>query len=119
MYNLMQNKDPEGNYITCTFINITKTMWPFFTFNPISKMYMFFPDGEIFDTDLTDPESINITTFYDIFDGFYHVQLRFNLTVMSRPGLNPRYLKYLLTINNNTAPLFVFGKRNYPLPFNI
>ncbi len=48
-------------------------MQPYFTFNPISKMYMFFPSGEIFDSYLTDPDTINVINFYDIFDGYFHV----------------------------------------------
>lgn len=79
-------------------------------------MYIFFPAGEIFDTDPTNPETINVNTFYDIFDGYYHVKLRFNLTVKKLFGLNPRYLKYLLIIDNNSPPIFIYGKRNYPLP---
>jgi hypothetical protein len=90
-------------------------MWPYFIFNPILKIYMFFPDGDIYYYYPTHPETINITTFYEIFDGFYHVVLNFNITVMKLKGLNPLYLKYLLTINDNTAPIFVFGKRNYPV----
>lgn len=69
----MQNKDPEGNYVKCTFINITSTMQPYFTFNPLSKMYMFFPGDEIFNSYPTNPGTINIANFYDIFDGYYHV----------------------------------------------
>lgn len=48
-YNLMKNKDPEGNLVTCQFINISAIMFPFFTFNPLSNMYVFFPDAQMFE----------------------------------------------------------------------
>lgn len=70
-------------------------MQPYFTFNPLSKLYLFFPGFELFYSYSKDPGTINIANFYDIFDGYYHVLLRFNLTVIKPPGLNPLSAKYL------------------------
>ena len=55
-------------------------------------MYMFFPDSDIYINYPSKPNTINVTTFYDIFDGYYHLQLSFNLTVLKLKGLNPYFL---------------------------
>jgi hypothetical protein len=91
----MKNNDPEGNLITCTFINISSIMIPFFSFNPLSKMYMFYPDQIMFALYPSHVKTINVTTFYEIFDGFHHVTLKFNFTILKPEGVDPRYL-YML-----------------------
>jgi hypothetical protein len=56
-------------------------MTPYFSFNPLNKYYNFMPGPEIFFNSNLLIETRNATTFYDIFDGYYHVTLKFNITV--------------------------------------
>jgi hypothetical protein len=71
---------------------------------------MFFPDSDIYINYTSKPNSINVTTFYDIFDGYYHLQLSFNLTVLKFKERNH-------TSSINTAPTFVYVYKNkmYPI----
>ena len=47
-YKLTKNKDPEGNIVNCTFLNISSPMESYFSFSPITKIFTFFPDQSIF-----------------------------------------------------------------------
>jgi hypothetical protein len=91
-------------------------MIPFFSFNPLSKMYMFFPDQIMFALYPSHVKTINVTTFYEIFDGFHYVTLKFNFTILIPEGVDPRYLNRLKQANNNTAPCFVYDE-NIPVPY--
>ena len=91
-------------------------MIPFFSFNPLSKMYMFYPDQIMFALYPSHVKTINVTTFYEIFDGFHHVTLNFNFTILKPRGVDPRYLNRLKQANNNTAPCFVYDE-NIPVPY--
>jgi hypothetical protein len=54
-------------------------MTPYFSFNSVDNYYNFMPSPEIFNN--LKIEKMDAITFYDIFDGFYHVILKFNVTV--------------------------------------
>ena len=110
----MQNKDPEDNIVICTFINISSPMVPYFVYNPLSKMFIFFPDPVIFSHHPKSVITLNYTAFYDIFDGYFHVPLKFNISVIRPPGLNAIYLKFLTSVDDNTAPCFLF-KASVPI----
>jgi hypothetical protein len=77
-------------------------MAPYFTFNPLLKLYMFMPESQIFDSYSPLIKQIVATTFYEIFDGYYHVTLQFNLKIKKPKGLDPWYLNFLKQENNNT-----------------
>lgn len=49
-----------------------------------------------------------MTTLYVIFDGYYYVTLKLNVTVTRNLGIEANFLKYLRVENNNTAPYFAF-----------
>jgi hypothetical protein len=66
------------------------------------------PGPEIFLNKHLMIETINATTFYDIFDGYYNVTLKFNVTVKRVYPFNPKFILLLLRKENNTAPSFVF-----------
>lgn len=57
------------------------------------------------------------TTFYDIFDGFYHVTLSFNVTIIRPDSVNSKYLAFLKKANNNTAPFFRVWYRGQLVPY--
>jgi hypothetical protein len=77
-------------------------MFPYFTFNPLLKLYMFMPDYQIFDSYSIEVKQIVATTFYEIFDGYFNVTLQFDLIIKKPNGVDPRFLKKLEQINNNT-----------------
>lgn len=47
-YYLSKNYDPEGNIVNCTFLNISSPMVSYYSYNPISQMFLFFPSKDIF-----------------------------------------------------------------------
>jgi hypothetical protein len=53
------------------------------------KSYYFAPGNEIFDNYPKWVKKLDATTFYDIFDGYYHVILSFNVTVKRPKGVDP------------------------------
>jgi hypothetical protein len=57
------------------------------------------------------------TTFYDIFDGFYHVILNFNVTIKKPKDVDPKYLRWILKENNNTAPCYMFRYNGENIPY--
>ncbi len=67
---------------------------------------MFFPEQELFSFYPYGTKEVIVTTFYDIFDGYYHVTLKLNVTVTRNLGIEANFLKYLRVENNNTAPYF-------------
>ena len=112
----MGNKDPEGNIVKCTHINMSLPMEPYYTYNQIMNTYRLFPGPDIFMMYSKYVESIDYTAYYDIFDGYYNVTLKFKITVKRPKGITPVQLKYLTTVNNNNAPCFLFKVRT-PLLF--
>ena len=108
-YQLVNNKDPEGNFVLCSYLNITRPMSPYTIYNPLTKTFIFVPGSDIFNHESKYTTTVNYLVFYDIFDGFFHVPLKFILTVIRPEGIRPAQLKFLKVENNNTAPTFVFG----------
>jgi hypothetical protein len=100
-YLLPLNKDPEGNIVKCTFINITKPMESFYIFNPLLNYYVFVPDYWIF---IVAPknETLYFTSYYDIFDGYYHVPLKVPIKVLK----TKTYIPSKKSTGPNTAPIF-------------
>ena len=68
---------------------MTRFMDPYYTFSSLMKSYYFIPGNEIFDNIPKWITKMNATIFYDIFDGYYHVILTFNVTVKRAPGIDP------------------------------
>jgi hypothetical protein len=68
---------------------MTSFMNPYFTFSSVMKSYYFAPGNEIFDNYPKWVKKLDATTFYDIFDGYYHVILSFNVTVKRPKGVDP------------------------------
>lgn len=108
-YKLVDNKDPEGNFVLCTYLNITLPMSPYTIYNPLTKTFIFVPASDIFDHESKYTTTVNYLVFYDIFDGYYHVSLKFILSVTRPSGIRPAQLKFLKVENNNTAPCFKYG----------
>jgi hypothetical protein len=54
-----------------------------------------------------DDTILKFTAFYDIFDGYFHVHLKLNISVEKYYGLAQKYMKNLVKVNNNTAPCFI------------
>jgi len=90
-------------------------MIPYSIFSPVSNNYIFVPKDDIFYLYPLKIDSIIVTTFYDIFDGYYHISYKFNVTIPKLTPINPVYLKYLKTENNNTAPIFISKKFGIPI----
>lgn len=85
----------------CTFINISKPMESFFIFNPLLKYYVFVPDYYVF-TIAPKNDSLYFTSYYDIFDGYYHVPLKVPIKVLKTKTYIPKKSSSGL----NTAPIF-------------
>ncbi len=81
-------------------------MVPYYSFNPLSKFFLFFPDQDIFTGHPKTQKTLNYTVFYDIDDGYYHVPLKFNISV-KRPDF-----KFNVSHNDNTAPFFVIRSKD-------
>ncbi len=96
---------------------MTRFMNPYFTFSSDMKSYYFIPGYEIFDSYPRWEKELNATTFYDIFDGYYHVILSFNVTIKRPKGLDPKFLAFLYKENNNTAPCFMFRYNGEEIPY--
>jgi hypothetical protein len=92
-------------------------MIPYSIFSPVSNNYIFVPKDDIFYLYPPKIDSVIVTTFYDIFDGYYNISYKFNVTIPRPPPINPKYLKYLKTENNNTAPVFFDRKHEFPILF--
>jgi hypothetical protein len=88
-YQLVDNKDPEGNYVLCKYLNVSLPMSPYTTYNPLTKTFIFVPGSDLFDHESKYTTTVNFIVFYDIFDGFFHVPLKFIVSVTRPAGIRP------------------------------
>ncbi len=79
-YNTVKNVDPEGNTVKTTFVNISKSMIPYYSYNSLKKSFTFMPEIEIFELQMIKADII-ARVYYNISDGFYNVTLNFNVTI--------------------------------------
>jgi transglutaminase/protease-like cytokinesis protein 3 len=56
-------------------------MVPYFSFSPLSTIFTFFPNEDIFSRYPATVQYLNFIAFYEIFDGFFRVPLKFNIIV--------------------------------------
>ena len=84
-------------------------MMPYFSFNPISKIFTFLPDEAIFSTYPATVKNLNYIAFYEIFDGYFYVTLKFKIFLKRLRGIY-----YLRSANINSAPYFIYSDR-YPV----
>ena len=57
-------------------------------------MFTFFPGEDIFSGYPIAQKTLNYIVFYEIFDGFFHVTLKFDIIIQRLPfNLDPKYLK--------------------------
>jgi hypothetical protein len=76
-------------------------MFPYFIFNPFLNYYVFIPDFWIFTAFGRQKESLEFTSYYDIFDGYHHVTLKLPIKVIRSKSFIPAKK----SSSGNTAPI--------------
>jgi hypothetical protein len=88
--------------VKCSFINISHPMKSFYVFNPLLNYYVFIPDYWIFSNASSKTDYLLFTSYYEIFDGYYHVPLKLPIKVMK----TKKYVPNKKSSGGNTAPIF-------------